>query len=48
MRGKRKDVVITPDSRTRAYYDAKYKIFHHMYEHQMEYKEMMNDGQPYA
>lgn len=39
---------ITPNSRTRAYHDAKYKIFHRMYEHQMEYKEMMNDGQPHA
>jgi FGGY-family pentulose kinase len=32
---------ITPNPKTRTYHDAKYKIFHRMYDHQMEYKELI-------
>ncbi len=36
---------IAPNPKTRTYHDAKYNIFHRMYDHQMEYKELMKPGQ---
>ena len=38
-----KGQVITPDSTTRAFHDAKYEVFLEMYEDQMKYKAMMRD-----
>lgn len=34
--------VIKPQPETKAFHDAKYKVFHEMYEDQMKYKTMMN------
>lgn len=38
-----KGQVIKPDNRTKAFHDAKYKVFHEMYEDQMKYKAMMKN-----
>lgn len=38
-----KGEVIQPDRKTRAFHDAKYRVFHEMYEDQMKYKAMMKD-----
>ncbi|MBO9482078.1 FGGY-family carbohydrate kinase [Salinisphaera sp. G21_0] len=38
-----KGQVIKPDNRTKAFHDAKYRVFHEMYEDQMKYQAMMNN-----
>lgn len=38
-----KGQVIQPDSATKAFHDAKYRVFHEMYEDQMKYKTLMKD-----
>lgn len=35
--------VVSPDPETKAFHDAKYRVFHEMYEDQMKYKAMMRD-----
>ena len=35
--------IIKPDSNTKAFHDAKYRVFHEMYEDQMKYKAMMKE-----
>lgn len=39
--------MIEPDHQTSAYHDAKYRVFHRLYDDQMAYRDMMKDGSSY-